>query len=212
MFVLDSNAKGDIAELAIELAATRLGVCVWRPTTAHGRTDLAFEIDGRLWRVQCKWGRLSDKRDCVIAKVGGSSARRSGYRLSTYSVEEVDLFAIYCGELDRAYLLPAELATDRHYIYLRLEPAQNSQRACVHLAANFEFPGAIAQLGERRAGSAKVAGSSPASSTSTGCTPTTVGCNPFRDAFGEWIDRVASGEEVIVTRRGKPLLRLSPAT
>jgi prevent-host-death family protein len=36
-----------------------------------------------------------------------------------------------------------------------------------------------------------------------------VGCNPFRDRFGEWIERVASGEEVIVTRRGKPLLRLS---
>jgi prevent-host-death family protein len=60
------------------------------------------------------------------------------------------------------------------------------------------------------AGSHEVAGSSPASSIAADCTPTTVGCNPFRDRFGDWIERVAAGEEVIVTRRGRPLLRLLP--
>jgi prevent-host-death family protein len=90
----------------------------------------------------------------------------------------------------------------------------NSRASSGHargLAANFDFPGAIAQLGERLAGSQKVAGSSPASSIATDCTPTIVGCNPFRDRFGEWIERVAAGEEVIVTRRGRPLMRLLPA-
>jgi prevent-host-death family protein len=41
--------------------------------------------------------------------------------------------------------------------------------------------------------------------------PTTVGVNPFRDKLGQWIDRVAAGEEVIVTRHGRPRIRLSPA-
>ena len=108
------------------------------------------------------------------------------------------------------YLLPSARVAGKSEIRLRLSVARNGQRACINLAASFEFDGAIAQLGERVTGSHEVAGSSPASSTSTGCTPTTVGCNPFRDAFGEWIDRAASGEEVIVTSRGKPLLRLSP--
>jgi prevent-host-death family protein len=39
-----------------------------------------------------------------------------------------------------------------------------------------------------------------------------IGSNPLRDRFGYWIDRVAAGEEVLVTRRGKPRIRLSPAT
>jgi antitoxin (DNA-binding transcriptional repressor) of toxin-antitoxin stability system len=29
--------------------------------------------------------------------------------------------------------------------------------------------------------------------------------------LGYWIDRVAAGEEVLLTRRGKPRIRLSPA-
>jgi prevent-host-death family protein len=41
--------------------------------------------------------------------------------------------------------------------------------------------------------------------------PTIVGANAFRDHLGDWIDRVAAGEHVLVTRRGKPRIRLSPA-
>jgi prevent-host-death family protein len=42
-------------------------------------------------------------------------------------------------------------------------------------------------------------------------TPTVVGSNRFRDQLGYWMDRVAAGEEVILTRHGKPRIRLSPA-
>jgi len=38
-----------------------------------------------------------------------------------------------------------------------------------------------------------------------------VGCDEFRIQFGYWVDRVAAGEHVVVTRRGKPRIRLSPA-
>jgi hypothetical protein len=43
--------------------------------------------------------------------------------------------------------------------------AANSQKAAINYADQYDF-GAIAQLGERRAGSAKVVGSSPTSSIS----------------------------------------------
>ena len=207
----DPNLKGAVAEQAIALAATRLAVPVFKPVAEHGRCDLAFEVAGRLWRVQCKWGRLSPARDTVAVTVGGSSYGASGYRRRTYATAEVDLFGIYCGELDRCFLVPADVAVAKQALQLRLTPPRNRQLACINLAANFEFPGAIAQLGERVTGSHEVAGSSPASSIDTDCTPTTVGCNPFRDRFGHWIERVAAGEEVIVTRRGRPLLRLLPA-
>ena len=57
---------------------------------------------------------------------------------------------------------------------------------------------------------AEVRGSSPLSSTSsTGAT--TVGANTFRGQLGYWMDRVAAGEEIVITRRGRPRIRLSPA-
>jgi hypothetical protein len=63
VFVLSSNQKGGIAETQIAAAATKLGVPVLRPVVEHGRYDLAFEIGGRLLRVQCKWGAwIPDRR------------------------------------------------------------------------------------------------------------------------------------------------------
>src|SRR3954453_735577 len=64
-------------------------------------------------------------------------------------------------------LLPAspEDFGDAQVVHLRVDEPRNGQRAAIKWAANYEFPGAVAQLGERRAGSAKVRGSSPLSST-----------------------------------------------
>jgi hypothetical protein len=46
-----------------------------------------------------------------------------------------------------------------------IKPAANRQELAIRYAEPYRLPGAIAQLGERRAGSAKVEGSSPSSST-----------------------------------------------
>lgn len=88
----------------------------------------------------------------------------AGYVNTTYSREEVDAFGVYCADLDTCYWLPIEEFAGHTHVHLRLTPARNNQRQLVKWAAQYEF-GAIAQLGERRAGSAKVVGSSPTSST-----------------------------------------------
>ncbi len=58
---------------------------------------------------------------------------------------------------------------------------------------------------------AEVVGSSPTSSTSSPDGPITIGSNPFRDRLGYWMERVAGGEEVLITHRGKPRIRLTSA-
>ena len=86
-------------------------------------------------------------------------------RARAYSEDEVDLFGVYAGEVDRCFLIPASHAVGKSMLHLRLAPPRNNQSACITLGADYEFSGAIAQLGERSAGSRKVAGSNPASST-----------------------------------------------
>jgi len=39
----------------------------------------------------------------------------------------------------------------------------------------------------------------------------TVGAETCRIGFGFWLDRVAAGQDVVVTRRGKPVVRLTAA-
>jgi prevent-host-death family protein len=206
--VLSTNRKGAIAETAIAAAATALDIPVLRPIVEHARYDLAFEIGDRILRVQCKWGALDKDGALIVVRVGGSwLSPTAGYVRSSYGPDEIDLLAVYCGELDRCYLLPIELVAGRQAIQLRLVPPRNGQRACLNLAVDFELPGAIAQLEERCRGTAEAAGSSPASSTSP---PETlnVGCHEFRNHFGWYLERAADGHEVLVSRRGRPYVRL----
>ena len=161
---MTSNQKGAIAELAIAKEAARLKVGVYLPVFEGGRCDLVLDAGTRLLRVQCKWGALVDQ----IIRVHFRTSRFSptkGYVLTTYDATEVDAFGVYCGDLDECFLLPIHEFAGRNAVHLRVGPALNGQKQGLIWAKDYRFSGAIAQLGERRAGSAKAAGSSPASST-----------------------------------------------
>ncbi|MEA2364918.1 MAG: hypothetical protein QOI32_430 [Thermoleophilaceae bacterium] len=210
MFVLSTNQKGGIAETAITAAATKLGIPVLRPVVEHARYDLAFEIGPDILRVQCKWGSLDQDGAVIRVSLRSSWCTPTGYERRQYLPEEIDLVAVYCGELDRCYLLPHHLAVRRSAIWLRLTAPKNAQRACVNLASDFEFQGAVAQLVEHRHGMARARGSSPLSSTSHPPETLQVGAHEFRNQFGYYLERAADGHEVLVTRRGRPHVRLIP--
>ena len=159
----ESTLKGAIAEAAITSAAIELGIHVLRPLVEGRRYDLVFDTGGRLLRVQCKW---APKRGNVIAvNLVTHRCTPRGYVRTTYSADEVDGIGVYCQELKACFYVPIEKAAGRQRMHLRLAPAANQQSEAINWAADYHL-GAIAQLGERRAGSAKVVGSSPTSSTS----------------------------------------------
>jgi prevent-host-death family protein len=204
------NHKGAVAEAKIAAAAIELGVAVLKPLSEHGRYDLVFDLGHRLLRVQCKWAKR--KGDVVAIQVGGNYLSPRGYVRSTYAPDEVDAIAAYCGDLGECYLLPIELVTGQYTLHMRLAAPKNGQRAALHWATDHQLSGAIAQLGERRDGIAKGVGSSPTGSTDAdpgNCVE--VGAHDFRCRFGWYMERAAAGEEFLVTRRGKPYVRLVPA-
>jgi PD-(D/E)XK endonuclease len=161
--VSESTTKGAIAELAIASAAIELGIQVLRPLVEGRRYDLVFDTGERLLRVQCKWGRLAGT--VVIVNLTSNRCTPHGYVRTVYDADEVDGVAIYCQPLKRCFYVPIEKAAGRRALHLRLAPAANNQAAAINWADEFEL-GAIAQLGERSAGSRKVGGSNPPSSTS----------------------------------------------
>ena len=155
--------KGAIAEAAITLAAVRLGFYVLHPLVEGRRYDLVIDTGPSLLRVQCKWARR--KGNVVVVDTSTRRLTPHGYVSTTYTPHEIDGIGAYCQELDRCYYLPIELAAGRRGFHLRLAPAANNQELAINWARDYEF-GAIAQLGERLAGSEEVVGSSPTSSTS----------------------------------------------
>jgi prevent-host-death family protein len=211
----DPNRKGNIAELAFATEATRLGLEVYKPLTEHGRCDFVLGIRNHLIKVQCKWAARKDEVICVRLKASSHSPTR-GYVTSTYQAGEVDALGVYCGDLDRCYLIPIERVAGQQMVTLRLGAARNNQRAALNWASDYELPGAVAQLAERFAGSEEARGSNPLSSTPEAAVEAPaveeVGAHQFRNHFGYYLERAAAGTEVLVSRRGKPHARLCPAT
>jgi hypothetical protein len=160
---LTTSQKGAIAEAKITARAVELGIGVLRPVVEGVRYDLVFDHDGRrLVRVQCKWARVDG--DVVGIRIGTCRHTPNGYVRTTYSANEVDAVVAYCAALDEVYYLPIEKVAGMTHVHLRLRPARNNQQLGVTMAADHVF-GAVAQLGERRTGSAEATGSSPVSST-----------------------------------------------
>ena len=206
----DPNLKGTIAELKIAAEATRLGIPVLRPMTEHGRYDMVFELGTNLVRIQCKWASVHG--DVIPVSTAGNRLTPRGYVGTTYSAAEIDAIAVYCGDLDRCYLLPIDLVAGRRSVHLRLAAAKNGQRACLHWAAEYELPGAVAQLGRAPAWHAGGRGfeSHQLHSRDGPAEVVTVGAHEYRERFGWYMERAAGGERFLITRRGKPYARLVP--
>jgi prevent-host-death family protein len=201
-----------VAELAIAKEAASLGLSVFAPLTEHERFDLVVGLAGNLLRVQCKWANC--KGDVIPVHLASSRRGPDGYIRRNYSPSEVDAIGIYCGDLDRCFLVPIELIAGQWAMQLRLAPPRNGQRAALHFADEYDL-GAVAQLAERRRGTEEARGSNPLSSTSQGSSNSPsleeVGAHKFRNHFGYYAERAAAGAEILVSRRGKPHVRLGPA-
>ena len=156
--MLSTDQKGAIAESAIVLEAIKLGVGVYRPVTEGERYDLILDTGERLLRIQCKWGSV--QRGAVVVRCYSCRRVIDGMRVRKYTSDEIDAIAVYCHEVRSCYLLPMTMVRDRRHIFLRIAGSLNNQRRGVNWARDFEFEarlrdfGAVAQLGERRAGSA----------------------------------------------------------
>jgi hypothetical protein len=159
---MTSGRKGAVAEAAIAAEATRLGFDVYRPIADGGRYDLIIDVGERLVRTQCKWAAV--RSGVIVVYTRTSRLTPRGYVRTTYDASEIDGVAAYCDALGRSFWLPIGECAGHAVVHLRIEPARNGQRQGLKWAAQYPL-GAIAQLGERRAGSAKVVGSSPTSST-----------------------------------------------
>src|SRR5437868_4438263 len=123
---MNPSQQGAIAELAIALEATKLGIFVLRPVAEGGRYDLVFDLGERLLRVQCK---LARRRGDVIV-LTARTCRRTGYGYihGTYTSEEIDAVAGFCPEIGRSYFVPITEMPKGGSFSLRLSPSRNNQK------------------------------------------------------------------------------------
>jgi prevent-host-death family protein len=217
------NLKGNVAELAIATEAAKLGLSVLKPLTEHERYDLVIGICGALLRIQCKWA--SCKNDVICVRVSSSyHSPTRGYVKSTYDESQIDAIAVYCGDLDRCYLLPVSMVVGRQLLHLRTSAPRNNQRAAINYAAQYEF-GAVAQgksdaLAARRS-RVRIPPAPLLTDVSSLSFPDgddladlkdAVGMDEFYAKLAHYVRRAEAGGQVLVTRWGKPVAQLGPPT
>ena len=134
--MLTTDQKGAIAEAAIASTAVKLGIGVYAPVFDSGaRYDLIFELGGRLFRVQCKWAPRYG--DVVVVRCYSTRRARDGLRRRTYTVDDTDLIAAYCPQLDRCFVIGPERFTIRSETRLRVGPCRNNQKRGVLWADDY---------------------------------------------------------------------------
>jgi hypothetical protein len=122
-----------------------------------------FDLGMQIVRVQCKWARR--RGDVIVVNARTSRHTPRGYVRTLYTESEIDAIAAYCPDTRGFYFIPIRDVRGRSMIHLRLAPARNNQEFAITYAADYEFHGAIAQLGERLSGRQVAGGSSPPGST-----------------------------------------------
>ena len=124
--------KGDLTVLRVSLALMERGEVVLKPISDNSRYDLALDRDGRLFRVQCKTGRL--RNGAVAFNTCSTSLSVYGGRRRDY-IGQIDAFGVYCE--GKVYLVPIDRVVGRTSQYLRVAQVKKLGRSRL-LAIEFE--------------------------------------------------------------------------
>ena len=111
------------------------------PFGENQRYDLIADDGKRLWKIQCKTGRL---RNGVIWFNSCSSSYHHpssrSYEFSQHSYYgEADLFGVYCPENQEVYLVPVDEIGKRRGS-LRVAATRNSQERRIRWAEPYKLP------------------------------------------------------------------------
>lgn len=100
--MINTKVKGDITEAMVAARLLQFGVAVLKPFGDNQRYDLVTDDGTKFTRVQCKTGRL--RNGCIEF-----NTKSVGYGGKTTSYHgQVDVFGVYCQEVDKVYIVPIE--------------------------------------------------------------------------------------------------------
>src|SRR5262249_27273026 len=132
------KAKGDRAVLGIMFALHEAGWDLLVPFGENTRYDLVIDDGRRLYRVQCKPERL--RGGAVPFNMCSTYAHHPRPRVVRRDYQgQVDFFAIFCLDTQRAYLVPIADLPLRREGRLRVVPPRNNQRTRIRFASEFEI-------------------------------------------------------------------------
>jgi hypothetical protein len=127
--------KGAIAQLKVELRAAERGFVLSKPCV-DVRYDYILDDGRRLEKVQVKYGGGSVSRSSGVVAVSLRGWKGKEYS-RVYCEDEVDALLVYVPKIDKILKFSAPLFCGKANLYVRLEPALNSQVKGTLLAQDY---------------------------------------------------------------------------
>ena len=112
-------------EAAILSQFVRRGFSVLLPIGVNHRYDLLLDLDGTFVRAQCKTGRL---RNGVVEFAPRSTRANRRQIFNRGYRGEIEIFLVYCRELDRIYAVPVDEAPRTQMLTRRSRPERPEPR------------------------------------------------------------------------------------
>lgn len=128
-----TTGKGNSTEAMVLAALVRSGKTVLLPFGDGCRYDMVIDDAGKLYKVQCKSGKL--KKGTIT--FAACNVQRDTQKRRSY-VGEIDFFGVYCPQNNGVYLVPVDISCTNS-ASLRVEPTKNGQAQRIRWAKDFEI-------------------------------------------------------------------------
>lgn len=137
----DPNRIGEISQTRVIAALVEAGKFVYLPLGQAGRSDLVFEDEQGLFRVQCKTGGIFNGAMFFPTQSLRAARRETEWKRVARDYQgQIDFFGVFCPNNGKVYLVPINVATAHTRCFLRLTPPKNNQRKRIRWAWEFELP------------------------------------------------------------------------
>lgn len=143
---MNTKKLGNLTELECITSLYKLGCSVSIPFGNADKYDLILDVNGNLYKVQCKHScevfDSDGELEYIKIKTHWQSHNRKGYKRNKYKPEEVDFFATYFD--NTCYLIPTkECSFEKH---LRVKNTKNKQLKKVSYLSDYLAAEVISKL------------------------------------------------------------------
>ena len=136
----DPNRIGEISQARVIAALVEAGKFIYVPLGQAGRSDLIFEDERGVFRVQCKTGRIFNGAMYFPTHSLRAARRETEWRRVERDYQgQIDYFGVYCPDNGKVYLVPISVPTGHTRCYLRLAAPKNNQQKRIRWAREFEL-------------------------------------------------------------------------
>lgn len=118
--MIASSQKGLITEIQCELNFTKYGIILSKPITNDCRYDYIADINGKLYRIQCKAAAISQDGSFIQFGCHSTNIRNN----TEYCYTDADIDYFYTEYNGQGYLVPVNQGGKRNKV-LRFSAKQN---------------------------------------------------------------------------------------